>query len=84
MSVVLLAFGVILVLLYLEKRKEAFSLEFKTSLDGKVLKSANFGVGHVLKGVKNQATGLTHSFVSILPFKEKMRQMHRSWRRKNM
>jgi hypothetical protein len=84
MSVLFWTFAVLAFWLYVEKRREAFTLEFKTSLDGKVLKSANFGVGHVLKGVKNQAAGLTNSLVSVLPFKEKMRQMHRRWRRKNM
>jgi|LauGreDrversion4_2_1035121.scaffolds.fasta_scaffold2388053_2 hypothetical protein len=67
-----------------QSEKETFSLEFKTALDGKMVKFMNVGASQLIQGVSNQASSLGGSVVSILPFKDKIRQWHRRWRRKNM
>jgi len=93
MRLLFLAFVFLLVSLYIERRRlrttrtttvEPFSLEFKTSLDGKMFKSVNVGATQVVKNIHSQAKGLTSTVVSILPFRDKVRQWHRRWRRKNM
>ena len=65
-------------------RQEAFSIEFKTSLDGKMFKSINQGPSAIMSGIGSQAHKMTYAAMSVLPFRHKIREWKRNWKRRNM
>jgi hypothetical protein len=70
--------------LRVQKPKEQFTVEFKTSIDGGIFKTANKGASQIMKNMRQQANNVSHALVSSLPFKEKLRRWQRERRRKNM
>ena len=70
--------------LRVQSPKEQFTVEFKTSFNGGIFKGANKGTTQIMKNMRQQANDVSHALVSVLPFKEKLRQWQRDRRRKNM
>lgn len=85
-SVYLTAFFLLLaiVILHFLKPQEPFSLELKTSLDGKMIKSVHGGAFSVMDGITSQAKKMTYAVTSVLPFKDRLRKWNRNLRRRNM
>jgi hypothetical protein len=80
----LVILATIVLVLHLSRQKEPFSLEFKTSLDGKAVKAVHLGASQLINHLKTQTKAVPQQIVSFLPFKDKIRQWQRQWRRKNM
>ena len=78
--------ALVVAVIYLEgrTRQEAFSIEFKTSLDGKMFKSINRGPAALVNGIGAQAKKMTYAAMSVLPFRHKIREWKRNWKRRNM
>jgi hypothetical protein len=88
-GVLLLAAAILALLLYIQYRKksarsEAFSVELKTSVDGKMFKNINNGAHSLIGGIGSQAKKISYTINSILPFKHKIREWKRKMRRRNM
>jgi hypothetical protein len=68
-------------LLWLTHRPaEPMTLEFKVA--GDPLKGLSSGVKTVLDEVKRQSDNLQSTAWSMVPFKDRVRRLHRNWRRK--
>ena len=80
----LVILATIVLFFHLWRQKEPFSLEFKTSLEGKTLKAVHVGALQMVRQLKLQTKAVPQKIISVLPFKEKIRQWQRRWRRKNM
>lgn len=65
-------------------RQEAFSIEFKTSLDGKMFKSIHQGPAAIINGIGSQANKMSYAVMSVLPFRDKIREWKRNMKRRNM
>lgn len=72
--------------IYLEGRtkEEPFSIQFKTSFDGKMFKSINQGPAALMSGIGSQAQKMSYAAMSVLPFRHKIREWKRNWKRRNM
>jgi len=84
---IVLFFVIILVatVVYVEsKKREGFSFQIKTSLDGKMFKSIHSGASSITNGISSQARKMTYAVSSMLPFKHKIREWNRKVRRRNM
>jgi hypothetical protein len=86
MKLVLVAAAIVAVVLYLEAipRQEPFSIEFKTSMDGKLFKSIHSGPAAIVSGIGSQAKKMTYAAMSVVPFRHKIREWKRNWKRRNM
>ena len=87
MNLVLVAVAALVAaVLYLEgrTRMEPFSIQFKTSLDGKMFKSIQQGPATLMNGIGSQAQKLSYAAMSALPFRHKIREWKRNMKRRNM
>ena len=82
--VALLALAASVIYLEGRTRSEAFSVQFKTSLDGNMLKSIQQGPAAIVGGIRSQAQKITYAAMSALPFRHKIREWKRNWKTRNM